>query len=930
MLDAQHEDIEDAVQYNSHREGRRTQLDIWKEGSFDSAIWLYHLVFSPSVQDPPLQATVSDESPDRQGGVVSRRSVLKDIPKDRPKMLTRDMIVWNARTEPKYVVDRLLFTWTTLSHEQITSTSIHQHFNSGWSDRALEMLEEVKPELDRESISGSEDEHEPWYSEPPILARTRTRRAIAPDIQTPSSSRPHVRFDTTTEMSSGSAAPISQSARSTVSHASMPTVYTIDSDDSLRTKCGNSGWDASNWSSGWDHDGHDAEDTFNDNLWESVEKGDNDFGFGLGAFKKSVEAPPAKDDVWGFSTRESGKKKKKKKGSAAVFEDSAPERPPEPVPEATGINDDTRTASSGNKKKKKKKKIETVYLPPPPASPHPELSPIDFEPVPDVSAVLPAAGFSKPQKGKSEKKTKEEADERNGSNLHENKKRQPYVESDSEPQPEPIDSTATENAEPADHPRADRRPDWYQRDFVDTTRYSHPIYRPQERNRSQPVHHPSLSWNPFAYSNIPASYQHMPRAPPPPTAPLPPPPVPHAESSNDPRLSKIETLLASHQERLAQMNDSKVSESLETAVKHLLSTPTEYNETIRELARSLGQQKETQLKAETGFAAERRLTLAAAEEKLEIIHGLERLVTQQKDDQRKAEERWLVEKEALQHQAAKAAEIQEVALKDIASAQSAQEAMRRTLEASRMQTEAEKKSRIETETKAAEARRKADEENKERFQHYEQILKASRENPRKEEFGMPRPVRQTFIRDHNRSVEVNEYSVEALGSSMPSTLPMINSFQDDFRRSGADTKYEDRTWPRRERHNSFVDSARSVHSSRISLEGSSNQSAVQQSQQTIVFSTGTSVNTARISQLQKSLAKSGIRTVIDGTQGSSHDEMVLYKPNDDHIVRSTIFWEAPALALGSELLLTLKESGWKPSYSRRSGMFSDSIPLSDH
>jgi hypothetical protein len=50
-------------------------------------------------------------------------------------------------------------------------------------------------------------------------------------------------------------------------------------------------------------------------------------------------------------------------------------------------------------------------------------------------------------------------------------------------------------------------------------------------------------------------------------------------------------------------------------------------------------------------------------------------------------------------------------------------------------------------------------------------------------------------------------------------------------------------------------------------------------------------------------------------------QLVPYKYEDagDQIVRSTIFWESSALSLGSELLLTMKQAGWRPTYTRISG-----------
>jgi len=41
-----------------------------------------------------------------------------------------------------------------------------------------------------------------------------------------------------------------------------------------------------------------------------------------------------------------------------------------------------------------------------------------------------------------------------------------------------------------------------------------------------------------------------------------------------------------------------------------------------------------------------------------------------------------------------------------------------------------------------------------------------------------------------------------------------------------------------------------------------------------------------------------------------------YDNTIDQTVRSTIFWEASALNLGSELLLTMRQAGWRPSYTR--------------
>ena len=932
--DAQHEEIEDAVQYHKHLEGKRTELDLWKEGSFDTATWLYHLVFSPSVQDPPFQATVTDESPERQGGIVSLRSESQNMSKNTSETITRDMIVWNARTEPSYVVDRLLFTWTTLSHEQISLSSAHQDINSAWSERALEMLEEAKREVEQETISGSEGEYEQWDAAPPMIARTRTRRAVTSNSHTSSAPRPHVRFETATQSPSRDGPEISHSsARSTISRDSVPTVYTIDSDDSMRTRRGRS----TRWS---------AED--NDS-WSSKKKGSKDNAASLDISVPDPEpmlAPPSpkanETDPWAFESNKT--KKDKKKGSADV----APALDDPNLRPDDNWGDWGDWGDLGGKKKKKKgkkqaqdeeakglkregeeeeeeveakvaeekaermKKEEDETA----AAAAPYLSWANDPPAIDDWAF---GGTTSKKKKKKRKSTVKEAEGPPAVTLDDNRTKQPYVESISEPKPS--NSTPTNNADFTDDAGTTPVSDWYQRNFQDSTRYSHPLYRSHDKDYAWPIHPSNLSWNPFAYPNIDpvsAAYSTIPHPPPPP-------PGPHAESMNDPRISRIEELLASQQDCLAQIKDNKTPVGEETTAKHLWTATSECNKTIRELARSLGQQKEIQQKVEADLAAERKYMLAVAEEKLAIIRGLERLVTQREEDQRKAEERWQVEKQVLQNQVAEVVEMKEAALKDVATAQSATKAMHKSLELLQMQAEAEKKSRMENEIKVAEARRKSDEDNKERFQHYERMLKTSKEASKREERDMQRPVRQTLIKDHNRSIEVNEYTAEALGSSLPSTSLPLKFFYDDFRRSEADIKYNDRPWPKRERHNSFLDPSRSMHLSGISFAGSSNQSTVQQSQQTVVFSSRANVNTARMSQLRKSLARSGVHAIMDGTQESSHDEMVLYNSNGKQLVRSTVFWEAPALALGSELLLTLRESGWKPNYSRKSGMYFSSI-----
>ena len=73
-----------------------------------------------------------------------------------------------------------------------------------------------------------------------------------------------------------------------------------------------------------------------------------------------------------------------------------------------------------------------------------------------------------------------------------------------------------------------------------------------------------------------------------PPAPPPPPPVP---SSDEPRLSKIEDLLAAQQGNLARLLREQAAANDGAETKHLFAVTSEYNKFVRELTRSLKQEK---------------------------------------------------------------------------------------------------------------------------------------------------------------------------------------------------------------------------------------------------------------------------------------------------------------------------------------------------
>jgi hypothetical protein len=167
----------DSIENTLASDQRRAEVDVYREGNFDTATWLYHLVFtSPTLEVPKelprkdirqLQPSVVDESTENL--VRFTRSPLQHSPRSPlPTASTstgdaeKTMIVWTAQTEPNQVIDRLLSTWTTLTHEQIGLSSRHQVDNK-WRQDFLNTIEEAKHE--GESDFNKWEEDNPYSSE---------------------------------------------------------------------------------------------------------------------------------------------------------------------------------------------------------------------------------------------------------------------------------------------------------------------------------------------------------------------------------------------------------------------------------------------------------------------------------------------------------------------------------------------------------------------------------------------------------------------------------------------------------------------------------------------------------------------------------------------------------------------------------------------
>ncbi|CAN9317819.1 unnamed protein product [Alternaria alternata] len=151
------------------------EINVWKEGSFDTATWLYHFVFSSDDADPPPvpnprtrrlhQASVTDESTETTARSAYSSSSEDGIQNNRRSSGPdeRALIVWSRQTEPALVVDRLLSSWTTLTSDQISLSST-RHDGDDWREGVLRMVEEARKE-DELSFAQWEQQNAPVRSD---------------------------------------------------------------------------------------------------------------------------------------------------------------------------------------------------------------------------------------------------------------------------------------------------------------------------------------------------------------------------------------------------------------------------------------------------------------------------------------------------------------------------------------------------------------------------------------------------------------------------------------------------------------------------------------------------------------------------------------------------------------------------------------------
>ena len=394
--------------------------------------------------------------------------------------------------------------------------------------------------------------------------------------------------------------------------------------------------------------------------------------------------------------------------------------------------------------------------------------------------------------------------------------------------------------------------------------------------------------------------------------------------TDDHRLLRIEGLLAAQQDNLARIERARAEADNGADIKHMSTISNEYNKIIESLEQLRIQQGEERQRDETGGFAEKGNLQISNERYDTTVRALEQRIAQQKEELHSAEEKWRSELRTLKDQAERAVEAREIALKDTAAAQLTAEAAQKSLDTVKAEIEAERTLLKKRDIATAEARRKADEDYSKHFQRYEKLLKASQEAPRKLEPIVHQPVRQMRMMDKHRSIEVNEYLPDASSSSSALPFSPLKFFQNDTRRPETDVQYyETSSLLSRERHSSFHSSSASLRlplrSPGLSVGSGDRLGFSQENQQMILFPSKVDRNSPSTSKLQSYLKRSGVQAIFGDGQDQSQGELMSFEEGSAQIVRSTLFWEPPARALGSELLLTMKNQGWKPSYSRKSG-----------
>ena len=389
----------------------------------------------------------------------------------------------------------------------------------------------------------------------------------------------------------------------------------------------------------------------------------------------------------------------------------------------------------------------------------------------------------------------------------------------------------------------------------------------------------------------------MPPLPPPPP-PSPPPPRHKSQSSTDQaeshttaasetssRLARLEILLTQ------ELNHARKSDHEEELSKKMSQSSREYEGKLERLEKLLLDQGEDQLR--------RQAEIEAA---------------------------WKLEKLEREAQYAKdALEAKELAEKEILAAKAAKKAAEKALKFAKKQVE--ERLRKEAEEKVAEERRKVKEAYEKRMEMYEQQLATYTQHCQamddvSEGSSTPLPLRMTCISEGERRIEISEFTKERLEPLLPTQVASAGIFDrrnadelstplQSARRSflGGNHRYGFNSSTEYEPHQSSV--------SPYAIRASDVQS--KSNQQILLLPSHLAQTSPTATDMQNTLQACGVLATFDTIDYNGSEALTGPHSSLDQVVHSTVFWEPPALSLGSELLKTLRRRGWQAFYVRKSG-----------
>lgn len=332
----------------------------------------------------------------------------------------------------------------------------------------------------------------------------------------------------------------------------------------------------------------------------------------------------------------------------------------------------------------------------------------------------------------------------------------------------------------------------------------------------------------------------------------------------------------------------------------------------------LAQQEQAQLNNERireSAEVEMKQILAAREHDDAKIQRLEEQLVQQRAEQVESNARWQAERAALDHKAAEQTrQAQEVVEREIAAARFAKETELNTLKAA--MAEAEKRAREAADAMAREERKKVDQENKERISKYESLIDRALDTQSQALAVKDQPLRRTCIISGNNRMEVEEYNENMRGTPNVLTTRFL---EQSTLAVGANGLFHDNQ-PRSIQRN--IDRSGTTRgplsSSRLSDVFSNTTDLSNEDRQMILFPPHLDQKSRKINELQSSLTGIGLDVKFADLQLDDRNHWALEDQCTD-VIRSSVFWEAPVLSSGSELLNTLKTCGWRPQYARSSG-----------